>query len=49
MKAWIYRIRLNSGGFVDIPIPGDSPGIARALAESVYGSQNILGCLGESR
>jgi hypothetical protein len=48
-KMWIYRVRLSSGAFVDLPFPGISPALAKQVAEAQYGSGNILGYLGEQR
>ena len=49
MKMWIYRVRLASGSFVDLPFPGISPALAKQVAESQYGAGNVLGFLGEAR
>jgi hypothetical protein len=49
MNQWIYRVRLNSGVYVDLPFPGISPALARQIAESQFGASNVLAYIGESR
>jgi hypothetical protein len=46
---YIYRIRIQGGGFVEVAFPGNSPGHARMVAEAQYGRDNVLGYIGESR
>jgi hypothetical protein len=46
---YIYRVRIQGGGFVDVAFPGNSPGQAKMVAEAQYGAGNVLGYIGESR
>lgn len=45
---YIYRVRLQTGGWVEMAFPGRSPGQAKMVAEAQFGAHNVIGYIGEA-